>query len=660
MKQTPLLDFWQKPEGAGEPVALFATTFALETDFFEQHCLARFLEITSVNEDTGSVEDIVANIELYEQLQKIRVTVLADRSASVQRTSLLWDVLSCKVEGALLHSKVVVLMWEKATRVILGSMNLTSAGYRRQIELGLAVDLGENCLFPVEVLQGIHLELESYLPLVPGYQASLSIFDRANDTLNMFGERIAQQKNKKGNVLVAFAPTNATEKPLEKMREVWRGGLPLRATHLSPFWDSGNTTVLEMVGKQLTGRPASKRAHRVAVVLGPRGQISLPRSCAIAVDEVLELESLDNESRLLHAKCLVLESHDWVAVLVGSSNHTLAGLGVSARPHREMNVWLGAARDSQEGRALRGLIQLAKKVEADAEEVEQSDEDEIDLPSLPACFELCRVSRLTEHDPWMLVMGIKKTADMPQGWSIRLAGSVVLTRSQWEKDGGVEVSYVSIEQTSLPMSVFVKWGGYEVPWSVVVDDRHELPPGPALSSLRAQHLLQALAMRRSLGAVLRDEGEQRGEGMKTSFELDPLKRHDQKGTLLRKGRELSVSLNEMQDRLARQVLSLETLRARLAGPLGPVFVATKVVEACEAKEQTPAEALFTVAEIALSLGRVNWRHVLEQVDPVQGLAFVVAALEKIIEIRSRIVTAPSSMAAYADRAMKEARLCVQS
>jgi hypothetical protein len=170
-------------------VALFATTFALEPDFFERNCLARFLEVSSVNEGTGSVEDIVASVELQELLQKTKVTVLADRSAPVQRTSLLWDLLGCKVSGALLHAKVTVLLWESATRVILGSMNLTSAGYRRQIELGLAADLGPNCLFPKGVLRGIERELASYLELVPGYNANTPVFVRASETLEMFGKQ---------------------------------------------------------------------------------------------------------------------------------------------------------------------------------------------------------------------------------------------------------------------------------------------------------------------------------------------------------------------------------------------------------------------------------------------------------------------------------------
>lgn len=659
MKPSPLLDFWQKPDHAGEPVALFATTFALEPDFFEQNCLARFLEVSSVNEDTGSVDDIVARVELHELLQKTRVTVLADRSAPVQRTTLFWDLLGCKVDGALLHAKVAVLLWENATRVILGSMNLTSAGYRRQIELGLAADLGPDCLFSQDVLRGIERELASYLELVPGYNVTSPVFARANETLEMFGRRIGNQLDAKSPVRVTFAPTNATEKPLEQIGEVWGGAQPLIATHLSPFWDAKDRTVLESVKKLLTGRPASNRSHRAAVILGPRGQTSFPGHLAKIIDSVQELKPLDTEMRTLHAKCLLVESNDWVAALVGSSNHTLSGLGFAKRPHREMNVWFGAPRDSKEGKALLDLIQLGKHVGPDAEEIEPKDEDEADLPCLPACFELCRISRVDNRSAWILNLGIRKTTDMPSDWAICLTNETpLLTRQQWCDQGALDNTQVAIDQTSLQMCVLVRWSSYAVPWAVIADDPHGLPPGAALSSLRAQHLLKALATGRSLGDIIRErqEAADARDCIKSGINLDPLKRLEVNGSLLRRGRELSASLSAMQRRLERQVITLEALNARLTGPLGPEFIAIKVAEAYEAKEQSRPEALFTVAEIALTVGRVNWKHVVEHVERKDlGIALIARTLERLAGVISRIGDVPADMAAYADHAIEEAR-----
>ena len=664
MKPTPLLEFWQKPPGAGEPVAMIASTFALEPDFFERDCLARFLEVSSVDEDTGSIDDIVASIELHELLQEATVTVLADRSAQVDRTSLLWDLLSCNVDGGLLHAKVAVLMWENATRVILGSANLTSAGYRRQLELGLAADLGPGCIFPPGVLTGIADELRSYVTIIPGYDPRLAVFERATGTLDLFAERIAEQPAARSKVRVAFAPTNATTRPLDQLGAAWNGPTPLWATHLSPFWDSHDPTALTTVRKLLTGRPADRRSQHVAVVLGPRGETSFSQFLAEHVDSVQELKRLDPELRLLHAKCLLIESEQWVAALVGSSNHTRAGLGLSARRHREMNVWLGASEGSREGKALRELVELGALVSADADEIEPSDEDEADLPDLPTCFGLCQVARRSSNASWELRLGIT-TVGMPKEWSIGLTvDEPLLTRRQWQEGGSLPTTTVPVGQEALPMFVVVQWDDRPTPcpWAVIADDRLELPPGPRLAGLRAQHLLDALATGRSLGEILREELEGSEAVAEACGEIspDPLKRLDIRDSLLRRGRALAKSLNAMEHRLERQVITLETLRARLAGPLGPEFVATKVLEAYTAGEQSSADAAFTIAEIALSVGRVDWSHVLEYVDTALGESLIAETLNRLDMLRKQVNNAPSDLASYAGRAIIEARRCLTS
>lgn len=617
-----------------------------------------------MDEETGAVDDIVASVELHELLQKTGVTVLADRSASVQRTSLLWDLLSCQVEGGLLHAKVAILIWEKATRVILGSANLTAAGYRRQIELGLATDLGPGCLFPPTVLGEIAGELESYLQLVPGYDPTAEAFRRAADTLTLFRKRIPLPSKEPMAVLVAFAPTNATAAPLDRLDSVWRGPQPIKAMHLSPFWDSEDSAALSATRKLLTGRPASDRSQHVAVVLSPCGQTTFSRHLSGAVKSVRQLKELDKEVRVLHAKCLLIESKEWVAALVGSSNHTKAGLGLSKRRHREMNVWLGAPLDSKEGKALLDLIQLGKAVLASAEQVEPTDEDEVELPALPACFGLCRLTRRSSEAPWELHLGIIATAKMPDAWEVSLAAGEVplLTRAQWEASGAPRTAVIATTKESLPMYVLVGWNGNRTPWAVVADDRHSLPPGPMLSSLRAQHLLDALASGRSLAQVLRDQLERLGTeaGAKAESHLDPLKRLEVEGSLLRKGRALAASLSAMQRRLERQVISTETLRARLASPLGPEFVAVKVTEAFETGLQSRAEAIFTVAEIALTVGQVRWSHVLEHIDRAEGHALVNHVLERLDVLRARLGTEPAALVSYARRAIKEARKCLTS
>lgn len=662
MKPTPLLEFWQKPANAGEPVAVLATTFALDPDFFERNCLARFLEVSSVDEETGSVDDIVAGVELQELLQKATVTVLADRSAPVQRSSLLWDLLGCRVENGLLHSKIAVLIWENATRVILGSANLTAAGYRRQIELGLAADLGPGCLFPPDVLTMLADELASYLPLVPGYDPAAAVFLRAATTLILFRQRIARSPLKRSSIRVAFAPTNPFTSPLDSLATAWCGAQPLQATHLSPFWDNADRKALATIRKLLTGRPASERKQSVAVVLDPRGRTAFPKFLADDVDSIRELKPFDVEARTLHAKCLLLESRGWVAALTGSSNHTKAGLGLTARRHREANVWLGAPRNSKEGKALLQLIQLSNEVPPDVPESVSTDEDEVELPSLPACFGLCRVAQGPSPGSWALHLGVEASTDMPPSWEIRLAAGdcPVFSRPQWEERRSADTVIV-LTQDSLPVYVLVAWNGQQLPWATVIDERYALPPLPALAKLDARQLLHALATGRSLAQALRDVLEEEAEKAtrkKRGLDLDPLRRLEVHGSLLRRGRALAASISAMQRRLERPVATIEVLQARLASPLGPAFVATKVVEDAEAHPQTRAEAVFTIAEIALAVGRIDWTRVLAPVDRRKGVAVVTQTLERLEASRAQLGESPADLVSYARRAIEESRACL--
>lgn len=664
MKATPLLDMWQKPDGAGDPVGVLATTFTLDPDFFERNCLARFLALESVNEGTESAEDLVACLELEEGLRAPMVTVLADRSAHAERSSLRWDLLLCHVATGLLHSKVAVLLWENAARVIVGSANLTAAGYRHNIELAMAADLGPTCLFPGPVLTAIADELASYLDLVPGLGREVPARRQAARILQQFRARISAQTALRPRVLVTHAASNGRERPLDKLPEVWNGPQPLEAVQVSPFWDAGDTTVLTAVSKLLTGRPAANRSHRVAVTLGPAGEISFPPESRLHVDEVVELGPLDTNIRTLHAKALVVQSNQWIAALVGSSNHTMAGLGLgtgSARRHRELNVWIGAALDSPEGKALRALVPCGKPVSLDAQYEAPEDEDEPEkVATLPPFFQLCRLSKT--GDTWQLDLTFDRSIP-PKEWRIWLPNGKVLVDSSTCRASDSGASFVqAIDPEQLPMFVDVAWDGHRATWVVIADDRHDLPPGLGLSDLRSAHLLDALATGKTVAQILREKLERDGLASMSrtpvGIETDPLKRFDSRSSLLRRGRALASALSALETRLARPVTTLDALDARLAGPLGPLFIADKLVTEFHEGAQPRSETLFTLAEIALSVSRVPWAQVVQYIDAADGIARVRSLLDALDGQRAQIGPEPADLAQYAARAIKEAHACI--
>lgn len=662
MKPSPLLEFWEPPEGAGEAVAALATTFVLEPDFFERDCLARFLSLQGIDEESGSASDTLAKIELEEKLREPSVTVLADRSTRADRSSLRWDLLHCSVPGgALLHAKVAILMWKHHTRVLVGSANLTSAGYRRQIELGMTCDLEADCLLPAASLTALARELDSYIALIPGQDPGIPAVQQVRTTLALFRDRIsAMPKPARSRLRVVLAPTSPRSTPLDRRLEVWEGTQPLRAAHLSPFWDSSDATVLERVRRDLTGR--GNRGQRIATVVTPQGTVPITPILRDAVEDVVALGRIDDETtRTLHAKCLLIESDQWIAAMVGSSNHTKAGLGLTGSRHLELNVWLGAPAGSAEGKALAALIPTGARIPVDTPGGDdEADEDEPTAIPLPLGFTLCRLHRDEATGNWQLTLSFDPTG-LPTSWTIgTTSGARLLDAAIWRTDGSLPRVTCDLPGRELSTYVEVTWPDGSAPWTVVADSRHDLPPGPGVSDLRAHQLFAALASGKSITSAMADELARRQlPGSPAGQVLDPLKRFDDRSTLLRRGRALSAALTQLQRRLGRPVLTMEALAARLASPLGPEFLALKVCEEVATGDQQQPEGLFTLAEISLAVGRVDWDAALEHVDRAANLSLVSATLDRLDILRAGLGENPPSIAAYAVKSIEEARRWLQ-
>ena len=143
-----LLEAWEAPREAGDPVGCVATTFTFDALFLEEHCLSRFLRL-----ETDPREDGAAYlIEREEKLATVTVTVLVDRSTAQGSQSARWDVLPVSVPGAIQHAKVAVLAWEHLVRILFSSANLTEPAYRKNQEVAGVLDFRDRGEVPSEVL----------------------------------------------------------------------------------------------------------------------------------------------------------------------------------------------------------------------------------------------------------------------------------------------------------------------------------------------------------------------------------------------------------------------------------------------------------------------------------------------------------------------------
>ena len=299
--------------------------------------------------------------------------------------------------GGLLHAKVAALLWERSARIILGSANLTSAGYRRQVELALTIDLDDGCRVPRTVIDEFVAELRRLVELVPGPAAGPK--GRALATVELLAARVEAlglPRTGGTDLRIAVAPARPGISPLDRLGNVWRGGQPLRATVLSPFWDDTvPAPAVEAVRRRLTGRPASSRWMTFVVAVDPfTGTVQAPASLAAqAGANVATFDPPDPELRALHAKLVLVESDDWLAALIGSSNATEAGLGLHPhRGHHELNLWLGCPAGSKTATHLRALAQVGEQIDLDDKRWEPlPDEDEPTTPVLPVGFVQCTI-----------------------------------------------------------------------------------------------------------------------------------------------------------------------------------------------------------------------------------------------------------------------------
>src|SRR5262245_43054909 len=145
-----LLDAWVAPDDAGEPVGCVATSFTFAPAFFEEECLARFLQLESDPTEDGPVY----LVEREEKLAQVMcAAALVDQHHCRGSRSLRWDLLPARMPpGSLLHAKVSLLFWSKLIRVIIASANLTEDGYRRNqevfgvLDFPAGGDLPQSCL----------------------------------------------------------------------------------------------------------------------------------------------------------------------------------------------------------------------------------------------------------------------------------------------------------------------------------------------------------------------------------------------------------------------------------------------------------------------------------------------------------------------------------
>jgi len=637
-----MLELWRPPKAAGDPIGCLTSTFTFTPSLFDEHCLARFLEI----ESEPNREDLAFLIERENRLGGVYAGVLVDHTSAGVEHSLRWDVLPVRIHGAKQHAKVSLLLWSRHLRIIVASANLTEPGYRRNFEVAAGVDFSPE-ESDAEMLSESIRFLRSLLAFVPGAADNPPEIRRAAGFLDNVFERTHgwTQRRRGGTVrqhlacslpaLPGASARGSLDEAVQACRE--RGGSPLEVWVASPFYDpeaNVSAATASLCKKMARGTlrklsfavpspgfPESSEQPSVPRLAAPRSLLTTPLMYGGRATIHLLPASEDKNPRPWHAKMLKLVAKEYVGLVTGSSNFTRAGLGIGPNRNAEANVVTVVDRVAY-GREVVALEAVWPQMEQviDPESAEwlatnqEPDEDEPStVPPLPEGF----LSASFRAGSGAAIVLRLDPNHLPDEWQIRTFESVeseVLSAGSWFEAGCPKVVERKWQASSPPTRLIVLWNDCRAFMHINVEDQNKLPPPTDLKNMSADDMLGILASTDPSAAFRAWAKRQQPSSpfdddldSAVPVELDPLQRYDLQTTFLHRIRHRSRILAQMRSNLERPVWGRQALEWRLRGLVGVEALADRFLGELETSNGKANEALLTLADFMIVLREIEYQ-----------------------------------------------------
>jgi len=689
-----LLDAWTPSPEFGNPIGCIATTYTFSASFFEEECLARFLQM----ETDPQREARLYYIEREEKLSGLMgVSVLVDRDHCNGNHNLRWDIVPVAVPGqqGRLHAKVSLLLWENNVRVIIGSANLTESGYRLNYEVFGCLDFNDRSDLPAVLLTEIVKYIEQVTWYSSGYNRKDSTVQKRMksqlDWIKSLSSRLPEVSSKKNAVRVQFLPTGPGYPTLfESIRENWPSNpLPTSAWIFSPFFDVNDLTekhsplpcseiwnclkkrnaimVNYLVDAELKEDDSSYFIHAPDYLKDRKPH---NRNKADVWFYRINLRAEDSELRPYHAKGIWLEDDRYVQYIIGSSNFTRQGTGLSNTPNLEANLvfTLNAANKA----AYRNLNQsfpdnkyIPYKRITGWNDTQPVSEDESSQYSLLNPFFDEAIFDVDDKKVGVLRLHFSLTRvekdRIPKEWTIKYnrnhEGEIYNSR-QWHEEIDQMTVEVPWDDPAPPTGLLVRDNFENRPawWPVNVESADALPPVDELRNLPLSVLIDFLTSSRPLHHVMKKYlNELDSEHLENQYEqnVNPLDIIDTSSYLLQRTRRVSWALTALREKLQQPVYTENSLEWRLYGPVGIKQLHKAILKEAKSDE----EKMFLSTELALELARIvpvqNERSI--SADDVRKKVFEVIK-EIRAEIKASIPGTKGSIRDYVSEAFREIQL----
>ncbi|QDU41264.1 hypothetical protein Mal4_56300 [Maioricimonas rarisocia] len=662
-----LMDRLVPDESHGRLVGLLGTTYELQPEFFETDFLPTLFGLGAWDDRSWS-----SRIALEKKLSELEAaTLLMDAHPYRARPrSLRIEVQPvCMPGGASLHAKVLVGVYEKAIRVILGSANLTEPGYRRNREVVAVLTASEDRPGEVRLVREVIEQFRDRLQ--PWQSASVSrVYELADELLADWPIASALRQE-------WFVWSGGGETPLwQQFLSHWPDGEPAgQITIVSPFWSAEHTLgPLAAFLSELRRRNSLADAAELRLLTCAEPETAdtflpkLPESfasfdsaslgvaaTALAVDPRVTSEEIDPGlgflgQRSLHAKVVLVEGPETSLAYFGSANFTRRGWGFMSAPNLEAGLILrrtGADRTGLQGlipRTTGAPVSLNGSAHGRIAAAEPNPEASAwprfvqDVRLVPSSSDLSRLELViqvdtdTEIGGWCITHTDDEAPDTP-------LFEKTLDRPV-EREVRISLTPQQLERILREQEVCVRWSecetGRNVPVNVALDARAELPLCPGAITPAELHLIAYYQGQVAWEDLYPEPAQPEEEDETKATDTDELFGVDTSRIQSYLIREFVEALSGIRDDLARAALAPpQCMRLALLGQVSPVTLARHVLKAVQDGERTPTAAGFQLVEILACLESARHTEVTDKYQD-NWAALVTDATGRVQEVLTQL------------------------
>ena len=627
---------------------LLATTYELQPDFFDTDFLPSVLGLGAWDDRSRTSQ--VALIGKLAEL--VSASVLMEATRYHGRPSHIHiNLRPVGLPQGRLHAKVLLLVHREAVRLFVGSANLTQPGYRTNREVAAWIEAGpkqiESASLLLSAIDGLDEVLGRWLD-----RSDRQVLQDAGDKLRTWRAARLVRADRPED---AFLWSGAGRPLWRSFLERWPADEPVeRIAIVSPFWSKGHaastlgTFLGELRRRECLASGAQVELYCSGFAATQHGLVPLlpadhwrfdltalgatgtARAVRLVPDsgEAPDIEDYQGV-RPLHAKVVLLTGKSSSLAYLGSANFTLRGWGFGL-PHVVPNVEAGVAllRQGKDRESLTALLPpfegekltigpSASKAVAEYE-IEVKEED---APCWPMFLREARLEPCSPGTQDLRLVLVTEPDKQPASWAVSVGGdggpdTLLLEASG--KSALVEHAVALDEDLRRRLlaqkQVLVAWPAALAPVAFPVnlseEGRLELPLGELRDDLSEASLLDYFRGRISWEeAVAGSEEERSPLGLQPMTESEVDKSRIQSYQV----REFVEALPGVRAVLADSRLIASRMRIALLGPLSPLALSRKALEAVKTGRRTAVAGAFEVVELMACV-----REVLQAADQVDA------------------------------------------